>query len=210
MFNEKVMNIIKKSMIVLFGMLLLGMGINFILAANIGTDAVTAAVTGIFNLIGSVTFGTAQIIFGVIFVGTGFFIDKKKIGIGTVIATFAAGIFIDLFNPFISQILPSNPNLFMSVVILLIGLIINGIGIAIYLSAEFGVGAGEILAVIISEKKQWQFRYVKIVSDILMLSFGFICGAVIGIGTVISALVIGPIVQAVLPIVKKVYNEKLS
>ena len=196
----------KKSLIVTFGMLLLGVGVNFVLLANIGTDAVTAAVMGIYNLIGVVSFGTAQIIFGIIFVGAGFLLNRKKVGIGTVIATFAAGIFIDLFKPFIQQVLPNNPSFQESILILLIGLIINGIAIAIYLSADFGIGAGEILAVIISEKRKWQFRYVKIGSDIIMLVFGFACGAVIGVGTIISALVIGPIVQAALPYAKKIFQ----
>ena len=201
--------IVKKSLIVTFGMLLLGIGVNFVLIANIGTDAVTAAVKGIHNLIGSVSFGTAQIIFGIIFVGAGFLLDKKKVGIGTVIATFAAGIFIDLFQPFIKQIVPENPSFVSSVLILLIGLVINGIAIAGYLSADFGVGAGEILAVIISEKNKWQFRYVKIISDISMLVFGYLCGAVIGAGTIISALIIGPIVQKVLPYSRMIANRLL-
>lgn len=195
---------IKKSLIVTLGMLLLGIGTNFVLIADIGTDAVTAAVMGIYYLIGVVSFGTAQIIFGIIFVGAGFLLNRKKVGIGTVIATFAAGIFIDLFRPFIQLILPVNPNLQTSILILLVGLTINGIAIAVYLSADFGIGAGEILAVIIAEKQKRQFRSVKIGSDILMLLFGFLCGAVIGIGTIISALMIGPIVQATLRIIKRI------
>lgn len=199
--------LVKKSLIVTFGMLLLGIGVNFVLIANIGTDAVTAAVMGIHNLIGSVSFGTSQIIFGIMFVGAGFILDKKKVGIGTVIATFAAGVFIDLFQPYIQQIVPINPGFMSSILILLIGLAINGIAIAIYLSADFGIGAGEILAVIISEKKRWQFRYVKIVSDICMLIFGFLCGAVIGAGTIISAFLIGPIVQLVLPYSRMITSQ---
>jgi uncharacterized membrane protein YczE len=201
--------IIKKSLIVTFGMLLLGIGINFVLIANIGTDAVTAAVNGIYHLIGSVSFGTAQIIFGITFVGAGFLLDKKKVGIGTVIATFAAGIFIDLFQPYIRQILPTNPNFMLSILILLIGLVINGIAIAVYLSADFGIGAGEILAVIVAEKNVWQFRYVKIGSDIIMLAFGFLCGAAIGSGTIISALIIGPIVQMALPYSRRITSRLL-
>jgi len=196
------MHLIIKSLIVTFGMLLLGIGTNFVLIANIGTDAVTAAVMGIYKLIGVVSFGTAQIIFGVIFVGAGFLLDKKKVGIGTVIATFAAGFFIDLFGPFIRQMVPAGSNLSVNILILMIGLTINGIAIAVYLSADFGIGAGEILAVIVSEKRQWQFRYVKIGSDVCMLLFGFLCGAVIGIGTIISALMIGPVVQAALRLIK--------
>ena len=204
--REAIYNFIKKSLIVFAGMFLLGIGVNFVLIANIGTDAVTAMVIGVYNLIGNVSFGTAQIIFGVIFVGTGFLINRRKVGVGTVIATFAAGYFIDLFKPLIVQLVPTEQTLLTSIGILLIGLIINGIAIAIYLSADFGIGAGEILAVIVSEKMNWQFRYVKIGSDILMLLFGFLCGAVIGVGTIISALIIGPIVQAVMPFAKKFLN----
>ena len=206
----KFFNLVIKSLIVTFGMLLLGIGVNFVLIANIGTDAVTAAVKGINNLIGSISFGTAQIIFGIIFVGTGFLLDKRKVGIGTVIATFAAGIFIDRFHPYIQQLIPADPGFASRVLILMVGLVINGIAIAIYLSADFGIGAGEILTVIISEKKGWQFRYVKIVSDLIMLAFGFLCGAVIGAGTIISALMIGPVVQMVLPYARKITRRLLK
>lgn len=205
--RNKIYIILYKSLVVLLGMLLLGVGVNFVLAANIGTDAVAAAVIGIYNLTGVATFGSAQIIFGVVFIGAGFLLNRKKVGIGTVIATFASGFFIDFFKPFINHIIPSDTTYPVNIMILLSGLIINGIAIAIYLSADFGVGAGEILAVIISEKKKWQFKYVKMGTDALMLAFAFICGAVIGIGTVISALLIGPIVQLSLPFAKRIFSK---
>lgn len=197
---------IKKSLVVTFGMLLLGIGINFVLAADIGADAVTTAAMGIYNLVGVISFGTAQVIFAVIFVGIGFLLDKTKVAFGTVIATFAAGFFVDLFQPFLLQILPIHPSFLESLLIFLIGTGINGIAIAIYLSAEFGVGAGEIVAVIISEKQNWKFGYVKIGSDLVLLGFGLFFGAVIGIGTVLSAFMIGPIVQAGMPAAKKIFK----
>ena len=206
--NLKTINPIKKSLVVALGMLIYGIGTNFVLAANIGTDAVTAAVMGIYRLIGICSFGTAQIIFSVIFVGAGFLLDRKKVRIGTVIATFSAGLFIDLFKPLIQGFLPADPVFSARITILIAGLLINGIAIAIYLSADFGIGAGEILAVIISEKQKWQFRNVKIGSDLCMLVFGYLCGAVIGIGTIISAVMIGPVVQAVLHCIRKHHRNK--
>lgn len=196
----------KKSLVVTFGMFLLGIGINFVLAANIGADAVTTATMGIYNLIGVISFGTAQIIFAVVFVSAGFFLDRTKIAFGTVIATFATGFFVDLFQPLLIQLLPGDPGFPVRLLIFLIGTGINGIAIGIYLSAEFGVGAGEILAVIISEKQNWRFGSVKIGSDLVMLGFGLLCGAVIGIGTVISAFMMGPVVQSVMPVAKKYFN----
>src|SRR5665648_261735 len=92
---------IKKSLIVFLGMIFMGLGINLILYANIGVDPFTTGAMGVYKLInkyGDYTFGNAQIVINVIFLTIAFFLNKKKIGYGTLISAVVIGFSVDLWK----------------------------------------------------------------------------------------------------------------
>ena len=199
----------KKSLIVLLGMFFMAIGINLILYANIGADPFTTGVMGVFaaiNRVGTYTFGTAQIIINVAFISIAFVLNKKKIGFGTLISALVIGVFIDFWKPILLALLPAAPTFILSLVVLVMGLLIVSTGIAIYVSPDFGLGAGEILPMIISEKTGWKFRYVKIAGDLLFFLIGISLGAVYGVGTIIGLVLMGPLIHFLLPYAKKIFR----
>ena len=200
---------VKKSLVVFLGMIFMGLGINLIVYANIGADPFTTGVMGIFigiNKFGSFTFGTAQVLMNIIFISLAFILNKKKIGIGTLISAFAVGITVDLWKPVLLQFLPAEPTFVLSLVVLLLGALTVSTGIAIYVSPDFGLGAGEILPMILSEKTGWKFKYLKIANDLLFFLFGVALGAVYGVGTIISLVLMGPVIHHLLPHMKKIFG----
>lgn len=200
---------IKKSLVVILGMVLVALGINLIIYANIGMDPFTTGAMGVFilmNQYGDYTFGNAQIVINVIFVFIAFFANKKKIGFGTVISGIAVGIAVDFWKTFLISTFPLDPSFISSMAILLGGCLIIGMGIAIYISPDFGLGAGEILPVIMAEKTGWKFKYLKMAGDLIFFVVGVLLGAVYGIGTIISLVLIGPIAHHLLPHMKKAFK----
>ncbi len=199
----------KKSLIVFLGMIFMGLGINLIIYANIGVDPFTTGVMGVFKLInkyGEYTFGNAQIVINVVFLTIAFFLNRKKIGYGTLISAVFIGFSVDLWRIVLIANLPSEISFVSSLLVLILGCIVIGTGIAIYISPDFGLGAGEILPMIASEKTGWKFKYLKIGGDFLFFLIGVSLGAVYGVGTIISLVLIGPIVQQLLPLTKKIFK----
>lgn len=199
----------KNSLIVFLGMIFLGLGINLIVYADIGLDPFTTGVMGVFKLInkyGKYTLGNAQILTNVTILIIAFFINKKKIGYGTLISAFAIGFSVDFWKILIVATFPPEINFISSLLVLILGCLVIGIGIAIYISPDFGLAAGEILPMIVSEKTGWKFNYMKIGGDFIIFLIGISLGAPYGIGTIISLLLIGPIAYQFLPLTKKIFK----
>ncbi len=201
--------VIKKSLVVLLGMVFVGCGINLMVYADIGADPFTTGVMGVYlgiNRLGTFSFGTAQVITNIFFISLGFILNKKKIGLGTLLSAFASGVAVDLWKPILMGILPDNPGFVSSLFFLLLGALIVSLGIATYVSPDFGMGAGEILPIILAEKFGWKFRYLKIANDFLCFLMGFLLGAIYGVGTIISLVIMGPVIHFLMPHLKKLFG----
>ena len=57
------------------------------------------------------------------------------------------------------------------------------------------VSSYDAVAIILSEKTPFQFRWCRIFTDLCCVGIGFVCGANVGIGTVITAFCMGPFTQ---------------
>ena len=69
-------------------------------------------------------------------------------------------------------------------------------GTSLYFVADLGVSSYDAVALTISEKcKRISFQYCRITTDILCVVIGFVFHVTVGIGTVITAFMMGPVIQ---------------
>ena len=141
------------------------------------------------------TIGTWIIIVGFFLLLITVIFTKKMPKIGAFLNMILMGFFIDFFL----WILPNTNSLAGSALYLLIGVIIVGYGIGIYVSAELGAGPRDGLMILIVEKTGWKVQWVRNGMELSVLLIGWLMGGPVGIGTVIVALLIGPIVGFSLP-----------
>ncbi len=200
---------LKKSLVVLWGMLFMGCGINLMVYADIGADPFTTGVIGVhaaISQLGSFSLGNAQLLVNLIFVSAAFFLDKSKIGPGTLLSALAVSAAMDLWEPVLLPLLPEAPGFGVRLLFLLLGSFIVAAGIATYVAPDFGMGAGEILPIILSEKTGWTFRILKIGNDLICFLAGVALGAGYGAGTLICLVMMGPVIHRLMPVMKKWYG----
>ena len=122
--------------------------------------------------------------------------------------SFCFGIFIDICMHYILFWL--NPATYPSMIIaLLIGCVILAVGIALEVKANAAMMAGEYFVKVITRRFRGEFGYIKLGFDVTLvaiaclLSLIFMSG-IYGVreGTVIAALIVGPIVHFVSPYYK--------
>jgi uncharacterized membrane protein YczE len=77
--------------------------------------------------------------------------------------------------------------------------ILNGIASACYIGARLGPGARDGLMTGLVRRTGWSVRLVRTGIEVVVLAVGFLLGGSVGVGTVVYALAIGPIVQILLP-----------
>ncbi len=132
-----------------------------------------------------------------------FFVSRKYIYLGTVFAVFIIGPVTDLgmfiFSPIINNQLP----LSMRVATILIGCHIIALGVAVVYNANLGMVPNDIMSVMIAEKTKFQFRWVRITYDVSIIVTGALMGGVFGAGTIVCAILTGPLIQFFMSMSKK-------
>ena len=84
-------------------------------------------------------------------------------------------------------------------VLLLAGIVVNGFAGALYIGAQLGPGPRDGLMTGLVRRTGRSVRLVRTSLEVTVLASGFLMGGTVGIGTVLYALMIGPLVQAFLP-----------
>jgi uncharacterized membrane protein YczE len=79
------------------------------------------------------------------------------------------------------------------------GVLLNGVAGAMYIGAQLGPGPRDGLMTGISRRTGLSIRLVRTVQEITVVVVGFALGGSVGMGTVVYALSIGPLVQHLLP-----------
>lgn len=120
---------------------------------------------------------------------------RQKPGIGTVANILIIGTAVDLTM----LVLPEISGLPLRIAALTAGLVLNGVAGAMYIGAGLGPGPRDGLMTGLARRTGWSIRAVRTGIEVTVLAAGWLLGGTVGLGTVLYAVAIGPLVQAFLP-----------
>jgi len=179
----------------LTGLIILALGISLtIKGKRLGIGPWDVLHVGLYENFG-LTIGTWSIIMGFLIVISTTIVLKEWPKIGTWINMVLLGIFIDIFN----WLLPNYEGLGAQSVIFLIGIIVMSYGVGIYMSPNVGAGPRDSLMLIFVEKFGVSIKKIRTIIEVVVALLGWLLGGPVGIGTVITALLIGQFVHYTLP-----------
>lgn len=120
---------------------------------------------------------------------------RQKPGLGTISNAIGVGLVCDLALAVIDR-----PGQLGWRVAMMIGAVaLNGFATACYVGAQLGPGPRDGLMTGLNQRTGWSIRLVRTIIEIIVLAAGWILGGLVGVGTVVYALGIGPIVALLLP-----------
>ena len=122
---------------------------------------------------------------------------KQRPGIGTVANVILIGTAMDLTL----SVLPAIEGLALPVAALLFSVVANGIAGALYIGAGLGPGPRDGLMTGLARRTGWSLRLVRTGIELTVLGCGWLLGGTVGVGTLLYAFTIGPLVQIFLPMV---------
>ncbi len=157
-----------------------------------GTDPLQCFVAGLSNVF-PVSHGMMYLIVSVAILVFIFIFGKKYIGIATIINLFLLGYIVDLSHGILLYFF-GEIGLVLRVVFLLFGVLLLGLAAAMFFTADLGISTYDAVALIIQDMKIARFTYARVVGDVICTGVGFFLGAPIGVGTVITAFFMGPII----------------
>jgi uncharacterized membrane protein YczE len=116
-------------------------------------------------------------------------------GLGTIANSFVVGLVADATR----GVLSPPDTLWVRVVLLVVGLVGNAAATALYIGSQFGPGPRDGLMTGLHRRTGWSIRTVRTGLEVAVVVIGWVLGGLVGIGTVVYALAIGPLVQLMLP-----------
>lgn len=184
----------KRILMAFFGVIVTGFCVGFFQKANLGTDPFTCFVTGLGNIFGSTYSTFYLVVTGILLAGV-FFVEKHYIGIATLINLFGTGVSADFMRNLLDAMIP-DPGMGTRCVLMLIGIFGSCFSASVYFTADVGVSAYDAVSLIAANKyKLLPFRVCRILSDLVCVTVGIVFHATVGVGTVITALFMGPVIQ---------------
>ncbi|MFJ7952990.1 YitT family protein [Lysinibacillus sp. NPDC096418] len=149
------------------------------------------------------TIGTWSIIIGLAILAFDMIFTKKLPLPGTFIDMFLTGIFIDIFN----YLLPDINGFWTQLIIFIIGLILLGWGCGMYMVANLGIGPRDTLMLFFVHRLGWSVTRSRTTIEVTVAVLGFLLGGPVGLGTVLMAFGLGPIVQYALTVNERLFTK---
>ncbi len=188
----------KKRIIMAFaGVCISGFSVGLFRLSLFGTDPFQCFANGIANTVTNVIpigFGTLYTIINLLMLLLIFILNKHYIGIATFINIFGTGYMVELSLYLLGKVIQT-PSLMMRIVLLLVGIVIICFASSLYYTADLGVSTYDAIALILRDKKVAKFQYCRIATDLICVLIGYFLGAIIGIGTLITAFFMGPLIE---------------
>ncbi len=119
---------------------------------------------------------------------------RQRPGIGTLSNVLVVGLVVDVALVF----LPHPRAFFFRAVLLVTGIVANGAATALYVGAGLGPGPRDGLMTGLAQRGH-SLRLVRTGIEVSVLAAGWLLGGTVGVGTILYALGIGPLVHVLLP-----------
>ncbi|MGW5360492.1 membrane protein YczE [Actinopolymorpha pittospori] len=175
------------------GLVLYGVSLALMIRADLGLDPWDVFHQGVVSRT-PFSFGTIVIIVSIV-VLLAWIPLRQWPGLGTVSNALLVGVVVDLALAVLS--VPGS--LVLRFVFMIGAIVLNAVATAAYIGAQLGPGPRDGLMTGLVRRTGRSVRLVRTTIEVTVLAVGWLLGGQVGIGTVMYALGIGPLVHVLLP-----------
>ena len=195
----------KRILMSVVGVLLGGVSVGFFKLAAFGVDPFQSFMAGMDQLI-PIEFGTLYLIVNVCLLSFALIFDRHYIGIATAVNLLLLGYVVQFTYDILIGICPE-PTMLVRILSLIGSFFLLCFSSSVYMTADMGVSTYDAIALVMAYKwKIWKFKYIRICTDLVCVILGivlFILGngaikdipAFVGIGTILTAFFMGPLID---------------
>lgn len=171
------------------GLTLYGLSMAMLVRAGLGLDPWDVLHQGLSHYL-PLSFGTVTIVVGAVVLLLWIPLRQKP-GLGTVSNVVVVGLAADLGL----WLIAAPEGLAGRITMMVAAVVLNGLAGAIYIGAQLGPGPRDGLMTGLAARTGLSLRLVRVGIEVTVLVLGVVLGGTVGIGTVLYALAIGPLVQ---------------
>jgi uncharacterized membrane protein YczE len=175
------------------GLWLYGASMAIVIRGSLGLDPWDVFHAGVMTHVG-LSFGTIVIVVGALVLLL--WIPLRQVpGLGTVANVVLIGVATDATLAMLS----APDGLATRSALMVGGIVLNGLAGALYIGAQLGPGPRDGLMTGLARRTGLSIRLVRTSLEVTVLATGFLLGGQVGLGTLLYAVAIGPLVQFFLP-----------
>ena len=181
------------------GLLIFAFGVHLTIFANIGLAPWDCLGMGIARHT-PLNYGLAMTVMGVVILCIDLSLNER-IGYGTIIDALLTGNFVQMFN--VLNPFPVNESLWHGIAIMLAGFVFMALGMYVYMKAGQCCGPRDALLVGLGKRlPRIPIGVVQILLWAVVLLAGWLLGGAVGVGTLISTVGAGAVMQAVYSVIR--------
>ncbi len=185
---------VARSTSLVFGLLLFALAIVLILESKLGLSPWDVLNQGLAKHT-PLSFGMANVVVGLAVLFVGWSLGGTP-GVGTVANAVLIGVFIQGLTSIGAIAHLSHDGLGARVALLLAGTALVGPASAFYICADLGAGPRDNLMLVGARRTRFRVGVVRATLELCALAAGIVLGGTFGVGTVLFAILIGPIIEA--------------
>ena len=195
--------IVKQALCVILASFLMAACILAYLHAGLGSDSLTVFEEGLSKFFHT-SVGNAAIMYNVSAVILALLVSRKDVGWTTVLNALCVGPFVNIVEPVLTPFCTMSTSLPFRIFLLALGLGLCCLGCAFLIYGKAGMSSLDAISTGVSERIHQQYRYVRIFFDALFLLIGWLLGGVVGVGSIVSILLTGPLIAAIAKVLNRV------
>lgn len=121
------------------------------------------------------------------------YLEKKRPVLGSIVNVLLVGLFIDLLLA--SSLFVASSALTYRAFLLLVGIVLMGFGAGMYVSSKIGPGPREGMTLYLANRFSISISLSRTILEVIALTTGWLLGGPIALGTFVSVLLVGPVMQ---------------
>ena len=177
----------------LVGVVICSFSVGFYRLSAFGTDPYQCLAAGVANKV-PLGFGNVLTIMNCILLVVVLLVRRRYVGLATLFTVFLTGYIVD-FSVWVLEGLRIEMTMPVRIVYLIIGVVVMCFAASLYITSDLGVSAYDAQALMLSDNGKAPFRFVRIGTDLVCVVCGFLMGARVGVGTLVAALFMGPLID---------------
>ncbi len=175
------------------GLVLYGITLAMMIRATLGNASWDVLHQGMASHL-PISIGTAVIVMSLVVLL--FWIPLREMpGFGTIANSFAVGLVADAAL----RVMAAPDVMWERALLMVAGVVLNALATALYIGSQFGPGPRDGLMTGLHRRTGLSIRVVRTALEVTVVVAGWLLGGVVGVGTVLYVLAIGPLVQLMLP-----------
>ncbi len=186
-------DLIERAAQLLVGLFLYGVALGLMVRGGIGVSPWDVLALGVAGQSG-IGYGTVTVLVSIVVLLLWIPL-RQRVGVGTLLNALLVGPSADLTL----AVLPAAPSIWVGAPLFAVGLVLLAFATGLYIAASFGPGPRDGLMTGLVRVTGWKVWIVRTLIEGSVLLVGFLLGGPVGVGTVVFALGVGPLIGWFLP-----------